>query len=128
MIISEYFDPHKSMIMIFRTCNYVASPGPDSDLPPPMSKSVPQHVCADLPRRTEVVPFFRTVGYGGFPTYKGRGKRMTNRNRELHSAEFKTMVVLVAQKEDVTLPEIAARFEIHPNVVRLWKREAMGGK
>lgn len=52
---------------------------------------------------------------------------MTKRNRKRYSPEFKAKVVLAALKEDATLSEIAARFEIHPNMVSLWKREAVEG-
>lgn len=49
----------------------------------------------------------------------------TKRNR--YSAEFKAKVATAAMKEDATLSEIAAKFEIHPNLVGLWKKEAVAG-
>jgi transposase len=49
----------------------------------------------------------------------------TKRNR--YSAEFKAKVAMAAMKEDATLSEIATRFEIHPNLVGLWKKEAVSG-
>ena len=52
---------------------------------------------------------------------------MSKRNRKRYSAEFKAKVALAALKEDATLSEIAARFEIHPNMVGLWKRQAVEG-
>jgi transposase-like protein len=52
---------------------------------------------------------------------------MSKRNRKRNSAEFKTKVALAALKEDATLSEIAARFEIHPNMVSLWKRQTVEG-
>ena len=52
---------------------------------------------------------------------------MSKRNRKRYSAEFKAKVALAALKEEATLSEIAARFEIHPNMVSLWKREVVGG-
>jgi len=52
---------------------------------------------------------------------------MSKRNRKRYSSEFKAKVALAALKEDATLSEIAARFEIHPNLVGLWKREAVEG-
>lgn len=52
---------------------------------------------------------------------------MSKRNRKRYSSEFKAKVVLAALKEDATLSEIAARFEVHPNMVSLWKREAVEG-
>jgi transposase-like protein len=39
---------------------------------------------------------------------------MRKRNRKRYSSEFKWKVALAALKEDATLSEIAARFEIHP--------------
>jgi transposase len=41
---------------------------------------------------------------------------MSKRNRKRYSAEFMAKVALAALKEDATLSEIAARFEIHPNI------------
>ena len=52
---------------------------------------------------------------------------MSKRNRKRYSAEFKAKVALAALKEDATLSEIAARFEIHPNMVSLWKRQTVEG-
>jgi len=52
---------------------------------------------------------------------------MSKRTRKRYSSEFKAKVALAALKDDATLSEIAARFEIHPNMVSLWKREAIEG-
>jgi len=52
---------------------------------------------------------------------------MSKRNRKRYSAEFKAKVALAALKEDATLSEIAARFEIYPNMVSLWKCQAVEG-
>jgi len=52
---------------------------------------------------------------------------MSKRNRKRYSAEFKAKVALAALKEEATLSEIAARFEIHPNMVSLWKRQTVEG-
>src|SRR4030065_2866897 len=52
---------------------------------------------------------------------------MSKRNRKRYSAEFKAKVALAALREDATLLEIAARFEIHPNMVSLWKRQTVEG-
>lgn len=41
--------------------------------------------------------------------------------------EFKAKVALAALKKDVMLSEIAARFEIHPNMVSLWNRQTFEG-
>lgn len=47
------------------------------------------------------------------------------RKRRRFSAEFKARVALEAIKNQHTLQEIATRFEVHPNQVREWKRQAV---
>jgi transposase len=47
----------------------------------------------------------------------------TKRNR--YSAEFKAKVAREALKEETTIAEIAARFNIHPNQVSDWKKQAI---
>jgi transposase len=49
----------------------------------------------------------------------------TKRNR--YSAEFKAKVAREALKEESTIAEIAARFNIHPNQVSEWKKQALKG-
>jgi transposase len=49
----------------------------------------------------------------------------TKRNR--YSAEFKAKVAREALKEESTIAEIAARFNIHPNQVSDWKKQALKG-
>lgn len=49
----------------------------------------------------------------------------TKRNR--YSAEFKAKVAREALKEESTISEIAARFNIHPNQVSDWKKQALKG-
>lgn len=39
------------------------------------------------------------------------------------SPEFKTKVVLEVLREEKTLTEIASEYEIHPNLLRGWKKE-----
>jgi len=43
------------------------------------------------------------------------------RPRRNHSATFKAKVALAAIKGDATLPELAKRFDIHPNQITQWK-------
>lgn len=52
---------------------------------------------------------------------------MSKWNRKRYSAEFKAKIALAALKEDATLSEIAARFDIHLNMVSLWKRKTVVG-
>jgi transposase len=49
----------------------------------------------------------------------------TKRNR--YSAEFKAKVAREALKEESTIAEIAARFNIHPNQVSDWKKQVLKG-
>ncbi len=45
------------------------------------------------------------------------------RSRRKFTAEFKAKVVLEAIKEQRSLSELAERFELHPNLISIWKRE-----
>ena len=47
--------------------------------------------------------------------------------RKQHSPDFKARVVLAALREDRTLNEVAARFEIHPTAITRWKKQALEG-
>lgn len=49
---------------------------------------------------------------------------MSKNKRKRYSAEFKAKVALEAMKGESTIHELAARFEIHPNMVTQWKRQA----
>jgi putative transposase len=42
--------------------------------------------------------------------------------RKEHSSAFKTKVALEAYKEAKTISEIATSYEIHPEMVRRWKK------
>ncbi len=44
------------------------------------------------------------------------------KNRTKHSPEFKAKVALAALQEQESIPEIARRYKVHPNVVYKWKR------
>ena len=50
---------------------------------------------------------------------------MQKKRRE-HSAEFKFRVALEAAKESQTISELASKYEVHPTLVRSWKRQLMG--
>lgn len=50
---------------------------------------------------------------------------MTKRRK--FTAEFKAKVALEALRGDKAIQEIAARYQVHPNQVSTWKRQAMDG-
>ncbi len=47
-----------------------------------------------------------------------------SKKRKQFQASFKSRVVLEALKEQQTLSELASQFEIHPNQISNWKRQA----
>ena len=46
------------------------------------------------------------------------------KKRRTHSRLFKARVVLEALKKQSSLAELASRYEVHPNQITKWKREA----
>jgi putative transposase len=54
----------------------------------------------------------------------GEAKR---RRRKRHGADFKARVALEAIKEQRTVNEIAALYEVHPVQVSQWKKQAREG-
>ncbi len=49
------------------------------------------------------------------------------KKRKNYSAKFKTKVALEAVKEQLTLSEIASKYEVHPNLVTQWKKKLLDG-
>ena len=47
--------------------------------------------------------------------------------RKSYSAEFKAKVVRDILKEEKTLSQIAASYEIHPNMAAQWRDQALVG-
>jgi transposase len=47
------------------------------------------------------------------------------RSRRKFSSKFKSKVAIEALKEQMTLQELAAKYEVHPNQISTWKRELL---
>ena len=46
------------------------------------------------------------------------------RRRRSYPAELKAKVALEALREEATMAELAARYDVHPNLIAQWKRRA----
>ena len=49
------------------------------------------------------------------------------RERKQYSLEFKAKVALSAIKNEETVTQLAARYEVHPTVIHTWKRNLLDG-
>lgn len=45
--------------------------------------------------------------------------------RRNHSADFKAKVALEALREELTLPELSKKYDVHPNQISTWKKKAL---
>ena len=52
---------------------------------------------------------------------------MARRPRQNHSPAFKAKVALAALKGDRTMRELATQFDVHPNQIKQWKDQLLGG-
>ena len=50
---------------------------------------------------------------------------MTRRPRRNHSPAFKAKVAMEAVKGEVTLAELAQRYDVHPNQINQWRSQLM---
>ena len=46
--------------------------------------------------------------------------------RRNHTAAFKAKVAIAALKDDETLAALAEKFDVHPNLITLWKTQLLG--
>jgi len=52
-------------------------------------------------------------------------KKMTRRKK--HNSTEKTKIVLETLKGELTINEIASKYDVHPNQITKWKKEAVEG-
>ncbi len=50
-----------------------------------------------------------------------------SRKRKQYSSKFKAKVALTALKNEETVAQLAARYEVHPTVIHTWKRNLLDG-
>jgi len=50
-----------------------------------------------------------------------------SRKRKQYSSKFKAKVALATLKNEETVAQLAARYEVHPTVIHTWKRNLLDG-
>ena len=50
-----------------------------------------------------------------------------SRKRKQYISEFKAKVALAALKNEETVVQLAARYEVHPTMIHTWKRNLLEG-
>ena len=76
----------------------------------------------DIFKQGEVDPEIRTACEGGIQTQEKESGRP--RKRRSYPAELKAKVALEALREEATMAELAARYDVHPNLITNWKKKA----
>jgi transposase len=52
---------------------------------------------------------------------------MTKRKRRNHSSKFKAKVALEALREEMTMSELAEKYDLHANQISHWKSDLVSG-
>jgi len=52
---------------------------------------------------------------------------MTRRKRRNHSSSFKAKVAIEALREELTMTELAEKYDLHPNQIQRWKKDLISG-
>ena len=50
---------------------------------------------------------------------------MARRSRRNHSPAFKAKVALLAVRGELTIAELAKKFDVHPNQITMWKTQLL---
>jgi transposase len=53
------------------------------------------------------------------------GTKQMGRKRETRSSDFKAKVALETLREESTLQELSVKYQVHPNQIQQWKKQAV---